>query len=118
MDSQFQELEQIISRDGKVLIYMVHESLYGPIRGLHFVLKNPNPKLLDSYLRKENEISLIVWKKLMLATKPMIIPISEIPNLETKPLEFNNLEDGEEFIAKKVKSKLYEDVWYYRLGIV
>lgn len=118
MDSQFKELEQIIKRDGKVLIYMVHESLYGPIRGLHFVLKNPNPKFLDNYLKKENEISIKVWKKLMLATKPMIIPISEIPNLETKPLEFDNIEDGENFIIKKVNSKLYEDVWYYRVGIV
>ncbi len=54
----------------------------------------------------------------MLATKPMIIPISEIPNLETKPLEFDNIEDAENFIIKKVNSKLYEDVWYYRVGIV
>lgn len=118
MESQLKELDEIIKRDGKVLIYMVHESLYGPIRGLHFVLKNPNSKLLDTYLKKENEISIKVWKKLMLATKPMIIPISEIPNLETPPTEFSNLEDGEEFIIKKVNSKLYEDPWYYRVGIV
>jgi hypothetical protein len=118
MDAQLKELESMIQKDGKVLIYMVHESLYGPIRGLHFVLKNPNPKLLDSYLKKENEITLKVWQKLMLATKPMILPISEIPNLETKPLEFNCLEDGEEFIIKKVNSKLYDDPWYYRLGTI
>lgn len=118
METQLKELEKIIAKDGKVLIYMVHESVYGPIRGLHFVLKNPNAKLLNSYLTKENEITLIVWKKLMLATKPMIIPISEIPNLETKPLEFDNLEDGEEFITKKVNSKLFEDPWYYRVGTI
>jgi hypothetical protein len=118
MKSQIQELEEIIKKDGKVLIYMVHENLYGPIRGLHFVLRNPNPKTLNDYLKKENEITARVWEKTMLATKPMIIPISEIPNLETKPLEFNCLEDGEDFIIKKVNSKLYEDPWYYRLGTI
>lgn len=118
MESQLKELESIIARDGKVLIYMVHESLYGPIRGLHFVLKNPNPKSLNDYLKKENEITIKVWQKLMLATKPMIVPISEIPKLETKPLEFTNLEDGENFIIRKVNSKLFEDPWYYRMGTI
>jgi hypothetical protein len=118
MDAQLKELEEMIQKDGKVLIYMVHESVYGPIRGLHFVLKNPNPKSLDNYLKKENEISIKVWEKLMLATKPMIIPISEIPNLETPPTEFTNLEEAENFIIKKVNSKLYEDPWYYRIGTI
>jgi hypothetical protein len=118
MESQLKQLESMIKKDGKVLIYMVHESIYGPIRGLHFVLKNPNPKSLNDYLSKENKISISVWEKTMLATKPMILPISEIPNLETKPLEFDNLEDGENFIIKKVNSKSFEDPWYYRVGIV
>lgn len=118
MKSELKELESLIKKDGKVLIYMVHETVYGPIRGLHFVLKNPNPKSLNDYLTKQNEITLKVWQRTMLATKPMILPISEIPNLETKPLEFDNLEDGEDFILKKVNSKLFDDFWYYRVGIV
>lgn len=118
MDAQLKELESMIQKDGKVLIYMVHESIYGPIRGLHFVLKNPNPKALNDYLKKENEITGKVWERTMLATKPMILPVSEIPNLETKPLEFNCLEDGEDFIIKKVNSKLYDDFWYYRVGTI
>jgi hypothetical protein len=48
----------------------------------------------------------------------MIIPISEIPNLETPPTEFSNLEEAENFIIKKVNSKLYEDPWYYRVGTI
>ena len=36
------QLENMIKEKGTVLIAMVHPHVYGPLRGLNFILQNPN----------------------------------------------------------------------------
>ena len=115
----FKELESEIKKDGVLWLGMVHQTVYGPLRGLNFILKNPNPKEVHSHLTNGgmDAINFDVWSKTMLAARLMVLPREMVSLAETPPIEVNSIKEGEEHIRKMLK-KGDGDFWYFRVGIV
>jgi hypothetical protein len=120
LKKQTKELEEAIKKEGDILIAMVHPTLYGPLRGLNFILKNPKVKELDEYLLKGCEsISTHVWEKTKMAVRPMVLPKEMIAQLETPAIEISTIAEGEAHIRKIVAEHTFEkDPWYFRSGIL
>jgi hypothetical protein len=116
----FEQLKKMIQdQHGMVLIGMVHQGLYGPLRDLSYILINPEPKFLNDYLTKGYEkIAIDVWKKTMLATQPMVLPMDMIDKFDELPPEFDSVREGEAYIRQKLEENpsMEEDSFYYRLG--
>ena len=131
---------------GKVFIGMVHP-IYGPLRGLNFVLKTSKPKeVLDLIeeswepIAPETQIKMIekmkaeggppknikelqfkIWNETSLSTQPSILPFEMVEKAENTPYEVGTIEEG----LKKVNQSLYwtsklqaKDPWFFRVGIV
>ena len=120
MSEEFRQLEEAIKKEGHLFIAMVHPALYGPLRGLNFILKNPKVKELDSYLSTGCEdISTHVWAKTQMAVRPMVLPKEMMNELETPAIGFNTIKEGEDHIRKIVSEHPMEkDAFYFRLGIL
>lgn len=118
--SDFQELQNVINKEGFVFIGMVHPAVYGPLRGLNFIIKNPDAKELDLYLKSGCEsIATHVWSKTMMAVRPMLLPKDLIPQAETKVVEVRTIKDGEAHIRKILAQHPFEkDQFYFRRGII
>ena len=119
-EKQLEELKKLIaSKNNEVVIYYIHETFYGPIRGLHFILSNPDPVKLDKYLQQaSSEVSYKLWQILGLMVKPMVSPDLDPIKFEETPKKFTDLESAEEHILAKVKTAPYKDPFYYRIGII
>lgn len=115
----FKELEGMIKKDGTLLLGMVHPTVYGPLRGLNFILRNPNAKEVHSHMTNGgmNSINFDVWSKTMLAARLMLLPREMTSEAETPPIEVNSIKEGEEHIRKMLK-KGDGDFWYFRKGIL
>jgi hypothetical protein len=119
LEKQTKQLEEAINKDGRLLIAMVHPNLYGPLRGLNFILKNPKAKEIDEYLLNGCEkISTFTWGKTMMAVRPMVLPLELLSKLETPAIEVNTLAEGEAHIRKILESSVAADPWYFRMGIL
>ena len=114
------QLEDMIKEKGTVLIAMVHPHVYGPLRGLNFILKNPSSKVVNHYMMKGWEsISTHVWKETGMAARPMVLPHEMISDMETPPIKVNSIKEGEDHIKKIIaKHTLEKDPWYFRMGII
>ena len=113
------QLEDVIKENGTVLIAMVHPHIYGPLRGLNFILKNPSPKVVNYYMMAGCEsISTFTWEKTMMAVRPMVLPHEMISDMETPPIEVNSIKEGEDHIRKILESSVAADPWYFRMGII
>lgn len=119
-EEQFQTLEKTIKKESNILIAIVHPSVYGPLRGLNFLLKSPDAKVTESYFLSGCEgISTYVWEKTGMAVRPMLMPNEMISLLETPPVEVDTIEDGEKHIKNVLdKHTLGDDPFYFRLGIL
>lgn len=138
--------EMLEKSGGKVFIGMVHQ-IYGPLRGLNFVLKNTKPKEVFDFIEKswepvapETQIKMIeklraeggppknikelqfkIWNETSLSVQPAILPFEMVEQAENTPDEVNTIEEG----LKKVNRSLYltskiqaKDPWFFRVGIV
>jgi hypothetical protein len=104
---------------GKVLISMIHENLYGPLRDLHYILLNPNPDFLANYLYDGWEkIGIHVHQKVLLATKPMILPFDMLEQITKTTPQVSTIQKGEEYIKYMLTENSDQDPFYYRLGIL
>ena len=119
-ESQLAELSKLIkNNNGEVIIYIVHPTIYGPIRGLHFILTNPTPEKLNDYLQNPTEsFCKILHSDLGLVVTPMVSGTFKVEEFEETPRKFNNIESAEEYILAKVKTAPYKDPFYYRKGII
>ena len=118
--SDFQELQNAINKEGFVFIGMVHPAVYGPLRGLNFIIVNPDAKELDLYLKSGCEdISTHVWSKTMMAARPMLLPKDLISQAETKVVEVKTIKEGEAHIINILAQHPFEkDQFYFRRGII
>jgi hypothetical protein len=119
--NQFSLLEKVIKdQNGLLLIAVVHESVYGPLRDLNFFLTNANPKEVAHYIDEGcQELAIDVWEKTRLAARPLILPIQTLEHFKTTPPEFGSIKQAEAYIRKKLKENpsMEEDPFYYRRGI-
>lgn len=120
LESELTELSKLIKdNNNEVIIYMVHPTIYGPIRGLHFILTNPNPEQLNHYLQNPTEsFCKKLHSDLGLVVTPMVSDTFKSDEFEETPIKFDNLESAEEYILDKVKTDPYKKPFYYRKGIL
>lgn len=118
--NQLDQLKKMLQeQDNMLFIGMVHQGLYGPLRDLNYILMDPNPEFLNEYLTKGwHGIATDIWKKTMLATQPMILPMDMLEEKGRVPPEFERIKDAEDYIRQKLKENPSheEDPFYYRLG--
>ena len=146
--SQEKEFEKMIAKTGgKVFIAITHQTLYGPLRGLNFVLKEAKAKQVFDFIEssfkemtmEEMEALLKkvkaegpdpknlqhtlakVWMETGLSVIPQIIPFEMVEQAENPPEEVISLEEG----LKKVNQSLYltsklqaKDPFFFRTGII
>lgn len=130
--------------NGKIFMGMVHH-MYGPLRGLNFVLDNPNiEEVLDamdsqaqsmeledqmkmSELVKtknpENVIELCfkIWTETALSPRLMILPFDMADQAENYPNTVNSIEEGIKEVTNNLKmtsSLQAKDAFFFRVGII
>ena len=131
---------------GKVFIGMVNH-LYGPLRGLNFVLKTSKPKEVLDFIEEswkpmsvEEQLELIdqmkvdggdpknlrelvfkIWGETALSAQPQILPYELVEQAENTPDEVTTLEEGLKKVNQSLKltSKFQvKDPFFFRVGII
>ena len=129
--------------NGKLFMGMTHE-LYGELRGLNFLIENPNidevldfidsqfkpfdeaelMRLINQPANKEPknvyELNTLVWKKSMLAAQLLILPNSSIDKTENPPPTVSSLKEGMKEIYNVLRQNSFlsdKDPFFYRMGI-
>jgi hypothetical protein len=119
--NQFSALEKVIKdQKGLLLMAVVHESAYGPLRDLNFILLNANAKEVAHYIDEGcQELAIDIWEKTMLAARPLVLPIQMLGQFKNEPPEFGTIKEAEAYIRKKMNQNpsFQEDPFYYRKGI-
>ena len=129
--------------NGKVFIGFVH-SIYGPLRGLNFILDEVSPERIMDFIDEASEPSSMdvvtlkmeqakkglpprdtkdlitqIWTQSQLATLPMVLPFDMVKESETKPDVFTTINQGMIAVHRKLKENKVQaenDFYYYRLG--
>jgi hypothetical protein len=130
--------------DGKVFIGMVHH-MYGPLRGLNFILDKPNiEELMEAMDSQENpmeiedqmelvesiktrnpnnvqELCVKIWTETALSPRLMILPFDMADQAENYPNTVSNISEGIQEVTKNLKmtsSLQTQDAFFFRTGII
>jgi len=138
-------IKKMIAESGnKIFMGMTHH-MYGPLRGLNYILVNPNIEEildcldeqaggveLDDQMKiiekvkttepKTNiETAIKIWTKTGMAVQLMILPYEMVEQAENAPTEVNSLEEGRKEILRNLSftaSLQEKDPFFFRVGIV
>ena len=139
------EIQKMLAdNEGKIFMGMVH-NFYGPLRGLNFLISNPDPdELLDimdlqskpvnkddaekmmnrqTNSAPENITELItdIWQKTGMASQLIIFPNEMVGQTENPPKTVSDVKEGIQEIFKsfKINSLVADkDIYFYRMGII
>lgn len=139
------EIKKMIAESGnKIFMGMIHH-VYGPIRGLNYILVNPDvEEILDCLdeqgegVELDDQMKLIkkveksepeniietgikVWTKTGMAVQLMILPYELVEQAENYPTEVNTLKEGRTEILRNLSltAPLQEkDPFFFRVGII
>ena len=136
--------KMIAESDNKIFMGMIHH-VYGPLRGLNYILVNPNvEEILDCLdeqavgVELDDQMKLIekvkstepenivetgikVWTKTGMAVQLMILPYEMVEQAENSPTEVKSLSEGRKEILRNLSftAPLQEkDPFFFRVGIV
>jgi len=138
-------IKKMVAESGnKIFMGMTHH-IYGPLRGLNYILVNPNIEEildcldeqaggveLDDQMKiiekvkttepKTNiETAIKIWTKTGMAVQLMILPYEMVEQAENAPTEVNSLEEGRKEILRNLSftaSLQEKDPFFFRVGIV
>lgn len=129
---------------GKIFMGMVHH-MYGPLRGLNFIVDNPNIeevmlamdsqaevmelddqlKLIEDIKTREPnnviELCFKIWTKTALSPRLMILPFEMTDQAENYPNTVKSIEDGVKDVSSTLtmtSSLQAKDAFFYRTGII
>ncbi len=129
---------------GKIFMGMVHH-MYGPLRGLNFILDTPNVEevlsSMDSQetpMEAEDQIKLIddiktrnpnnvqelcvkIWTETALSPRLMVLPFDMSEQAENPPAVVSSIDEGIKEVVNvlKMTSGLQgQDAFFYRTGII
>jgi len=136
--------KMIAESDNKIFMGMIHH-VYGPLRGLNYILTNPNveeildcldeqaegvelddqmkiiEKVKTSEPKTNIETAIKIWTKTGMAVQLMILPYEMVDQAENSPAEVKSLEEGRKEILRNLSftAPLQEkDPFFFRVGIV
>jgi hypothetical protein len=138
-------INKMIAESGnKIFMGMIHQ-VYGPLRGLNYILTNPNvEEILDCLdeqaagIELEDQMKLIkkvekeepknvietgikVWTKTGMAVQLMILPYEMVEQAENPPTEVSSLKEGRSEILKNLAFTAplqTKDPFFFRVGII
>lgn len=138
-------IKKMIAESGnKIFMGMIHH-VYGPLRGLNYILVNPDVeevldcldeqgegvelddqmKLIKKVEKSEPEniieTGIKVWTKTGMAVQLMILPYELVEQAENSPTEVNTLKEGRTEILRNLSltAPLQEkDPFFFRAGII
>jgi hypothetical protein len=129
---------------GKIFMGMVHH-MYGPLRGLNFILDTPNVEAVmnamdsqeiemdpEEQMKRATEVKtrdpkdvvdlcFKVWTETGLAVRLMVLPFEMTDQAENYPNSVKSIEDGIKEINTLVKMTAplqSKDPFFYRVGII
>lgn len=129
---------------GKIFMGMVHH-MYGPLRGLNFILDSPNiEEVMDAMdsqanpMEAQDQINLIediktrepnnvielcfkIWTETALSPRLMILPFEMVEQAENYPNTVTSVDGGIDEVASVLKmtsSLQAKDAFFYRTGII
>ena len=129
---------------GKIFMGMVHD-MYGPLRGLNFIIDNPNVELVMDALDTQSqgmeledqmklaedvktrspknvvELCFKIWTETALSPRLMILPFEMTDQAENYPNTVKSIEDGVKDVASTLtmtSSLQAKDAFFYRTGII
>ena len=117
-------IQELDKHEGRVLVGLVHESLYGPAKGMFAVIKPNNPTQLHAYLNspakdfsRQEDVVVKFWEKTQMATRMMILPFEWVQELILEVPEFESVKEFNTYMLQKVKEAPgMENPWYFRVG--
>lgn len=140
-----QEIKSMADANGgKIFMGMVHH-MYGPLRGLNFILDKPNVEevlsALDSQsegMELEDQIKLAedvktrspknvvelcfkIWVETALSPRLMVLPFDMSEQAENPPNVVSSITDGVREVSavlKMTSSLQAQDAFFYRTGII
>ena len=139
-------INKMLAESGnKMFMGMIHQ-IYGPLRGLNYILTNPNVeeildcldeqavesmapedqlKLAEKVKKSEPEniieTGIKVWTETGMAANLMILPYEMVEQAENPPKEVNSLKEGRSEILKNLSltaSLQSKDPFFFRVGII
>ena len=139
------QIEKMVEESGnKIFMGMTHH-VYGPLRGLNYILVNPNieeildcldeqskgvelddqmeiiEKVKTSEPKTNIETAIKIWTKTGMAVQLMILPYEMVEQAENYPNEVNSLEEGRKEILRNLSFTAplqEEDPFFFRTGII
>jgi len=129
---------------GKIFMGMVHH-MFGPLRGLNFIIDNPNIeevmlamesqsegmepedqlKLIEDIKTREPnnvvELCFKIWTETVLSPRLMILPFEMVEQAENYPNTVSDIDGGIKEVSSSLRmtSGLQEkDPFFYRTGII
>lgn len=129
---------------GKIFMGMVHD-IYGPLRGLNFILDSPNVEeileAIDSQsvdMELEDQVKLVeevktrapknvielcfkIWAETALSPRLMILPFDLVDQAENTPNSVGSIDAGIKEVSTvlRMTSALQaKDAYFYRVGII
>ena len=138
--------EMLKETGGRTFIGLVHH-MYGPLRGLNFILKNSKQKEVFALIEEswkpmapETQLKMIermrtesgppktihelifrIWDETHLSTQPQILPFELVEEAENTPEEVDSIEEGLRKVNQNLAltAKLQEqDPFFFRIGII
>lgn len=139
------EIQKMVDANGgKIFMGMVHH-MYGPLRGLNFIIDNPNIEevmlAMDSQanpMEAQDQIDLIediktrepnnvielcfkIWTETVLSPRLMILPFEMAEQTENYPNTVTSVDGGIKEVSSVLKMNSFlqrRDTFFYRTGII
>jgi len=117
-------LEELAKNGDKVLVGLVHESMYGVLKGMFAIVKPNNPSQLHAYLNspadsfsKQENVVIKFWEKTQLATRIMVLPFEWIKSEKLNVPEFESIVEFNRHMLEKIQNAPgMENPFFFRMG--
>lgn len=136
--------KMLADNEDKIFMGMVHH-FYGPLRGLNFLITDPDPDelldIMDLQSKPVDEVTMkrmmnsqtnsspenimelitVIWEKTGIASKLIVFPNEMVNQAENPPKTVSGVKEGIQEIFKtfKINSLVADkDIYFYRVGII
>ncbi len=123
--------DALIQNNGKLLVGLVHEGMYGPMKGMYALVKPLNIEAFHNYMNamtKENKSNYLrqiqeeliakFWEKSQLVVRVMVLPLELIEQYKLEPQTVNSGIEFNKLMLEKLKRvpNFSQNQWYFRMG--
>jgi len=123
--------DELIKNKGKLLVGLVHEGMYGIMKGMYALVQPNNVEAFHNYMNamtKENKSNYLrqiqeeliskFWQKSQLVVRVMVLPSELIEEYKLEPETVNSGISFNKLMMEKLKRvpSFSQNQWYFRMG--